>query len=146
MNAVALIAWIATVTGGATLAAIWLRRGGWSRPHDTEEKLNRRDAQRVAPLGISIHLLIPHALLALVGLVLWIAYSASEDDYEPVEIAAPVLLAIVAVLGATMWAWARRAHRSEVRVPEDRLPNAIVVVHGLAGITTLVLVVIAIAA
>jgi hypothetical protein len=146
MRTAALIAWIATVAGGLTLTAFWLVRGGWSRPQDTEEKMARHDATRLAPLGISLHFLLPHALLAIVGLILWGAYTASQDDYEQVEVFAPIVLGIVAVLGLTMWSWARRSRRSRIRTPEDRLPTPLVFVHGLAAVTTIVLVVLALAA
>ena len=145
MHAAALVAWIATATGGLTLAAIWLARGGWSRPQDVEEKITTKDAKRLAPLGISLHMLVPHALLAVVGLVLWAAFTASRDDYEQVKIAGPLILTVVVTLGALMWSWARRAQRSRVRVPEDGLPGVVVLLHGLGAAITVVLVIIALA-
>jgi Na+/proline symporter len=134
MKWAALIAWVATAGGGFVLFAIWLARGGMRQ--------GREPNSRIRP-----PLILSHFLLAAAGLVLWIVYVASDSD--ALAWIAFVLLVIVAVLGWTMFAiwWRRRQARGAVREAvdpatpaEQHFPVPIVALHGLAAVTTVVLV------
>src|SRR2546423_9471054 len=88
-----------------------------------------------------------HFLLAAAGLVVWVIYVASDKD--ALAWVALAILAIVALLGWTMFAiWFRRrqarAFGSETATPglpaEQHFPVAIVTLHGLLAVTTVVLI------
>ncbi len=134
MEWAALITLILTAGGGFVLLATWLARGG----------MQQRESGRIRP-----PLILSHFLLAATGLVLWIVYVLTDSD--ALAWIAFVLLAIVAALGLTMFAlWARQRQRArataatapaEPAVPaEQHFPVAIVGLHGLLAVTTVVLV------
>jgi hypothetical protein len=131
MKWAALIAWIATAGGGFALLAIWLSRGGMRQ--------EREAGSRIRP-----PLILGHFLLAATGLVLWIVYLASDSD--ALAWVAFALLAVVAVLGWTMFAiWFRRrrlgAAREAAGVPaEQHFPVTVVALHGVLAVTTVLLV------
>jgi hypothetical protein len=134
MEWAALITWVLTAGGGFVLLSIWLRRGGMRQAEET--------GNRIRP-----PLILTHFLLAATGLVLWIIYLAA--DSEALAWIAFVILAIVAVLGWTMFAiWYRRrqvggaaATVSTPGVPaEQHFPVPVVTVHGILAVTTVVLV------
>jgi hypothetical protein len=98
-------------------------------------------------------LILSHFLLAATGLVLWIIYVASDSD--ALAWIAFVILAVVALLGWTMFAiWLRRRQAREPvgeaasagppaapGVPaEQHFPVSVVTLHGIAAVTTVVLV------
>jgi hypothetical protein len=130
----ALIAWVATAGGGFVLLSIWLARGGMRQ--------SREPGSKIRP-----PLILGHFLLAATGLVIWIIYLANDKD--TLAWIAFALLAVVAVLGWTMFAiWYQRRQREPVtgaaaggeRPPEQHFPVAIVGLHGLLAVTTVVLV------
>jgi hypothetical protein len=132
MEWAALISWVLTAGGGFVLLAIWLRNGGMS--------------QR-APGEIRPYLILSHFALAATGLVLWIIYVATDSG--ALAWIAFALLVAVALLGFTMFAiWYQRrqgmtaaGQAPPVGTPaEQRFPVAIVGVHGLLAVTTVVLV------
>jgi hypothetical protein len=133
MEWVALIAWIVTAGGGFVLLSIWLARGGMRQ--------GREPGTRIRP-----PLILSHFGLAAAGLVLWIIYLAS--DSKALAWIAFVILAVVAVLGWTMFAiWWQRRQRAAVREAvdpgtpaEQHFPVPIVALHGLLAVTTVVLV------
>jgi hypothetical protein len=134
MEWAALIAWIVTAGGGFVLLAIWLGRGGMRQ--------GREPGSRIRP-----PLILSHFGLAATGLVLWIIYVATDSD--ALAWIAFVLLGVVAVLGFTMFAiwWRRRQALGAVREAldpgtpaEQHFPVAIVGLHGLLAVTTVVLV------
>jgi hypothetical protein len=133
MEWAALIAWIVTAGGGFVLLAIWLSRGGMRQ--------GREPGSRIRP-----PLILSHFLLAATGLVIWIIYVATDSD--ALAWVAFVLLAIVAVLGFTMFAiWYQRRQRGAVREAvdpgtpaEQHFPVPVVALHGLLAVTTVVLV------
>jgi hypothetical protein len=139
MEWAALIAWIATAGGGFVMLAIWLSRGGLQQ--------GDRAGSRIRP-----PLILGHFLLAATGLVIWIVYVATDGD--ALAWIAFVLLAIVAVLGFTMFAvWYQRRQRgpaaatdvtgnpgSSETPPEQHFPVPIVGLHGLLAVVTVVLV------
>jgi manganese efflux pump family protein len=135
MEWAALISWVLTAGGGFVLLAIWLRNGGMS--------------QR-APGEIRPYLILSHFALAATGLVLWIIYVATDSDV--LAWIAFVMLAVVAILGFTMfaiWYQRRQGMTAAGQAPpmgtpaEQRFPVAIVGLHGLLAVITVVLVFIA---
>jgi hypothetical protein len=133
MEWAALIAWVVTAAGGFVLLAIWLSRGGMQQ--------GREPGSRIRPA-----LILSHFLLAATGLVIWIIYVATDTD--ALAWIALVLLAIVAVLGFTMFAiWYQRRQRGAVREAvdpgtpaEQHFPVSVVGLHGLLAVVTVVLV------
>jgi hypothetical protein len=102
----------------------------------------REPGTRIRPL-----LILSHFLLAATGLVIWIAYVASDND--TLAWIAFAILAVVALLGWTMfaiWYQRRQAHGAvrEAVDPgtpaEQHFPVPVVAVHGLLAVTTVVLV------
>jgi hypothetical protein len=147
MEWAALIAWLLTAGGGFVLLSIWLRRGGMRQ-------------QREAGTRIRPPLILSHFLLAATGLVLWIIYVATESD--ALAWVAFAALVVVAALGWTMFGiWARQRQRgraglADTAAPgspaagsagggpnppaEQHFPVSIVAIHGVAAVTTVVLV------
>jgi small-conductance mechanosensitive channel len=144
MTTVALVTWVITALGGLFLLVTWLSRSGMRQ-------------QRSGESGFRAPLILGHPLLAAIGLVVWIIYLATDSD--ALTWVALVILLIVALLGFTMfarWLAARRsapaaatstpgaAHGGDATAPAERhLPVAVVLVHGLLGAITLVLVLLA---
>jgi hypothetical protein len=141
MDVAALITWLATAVGGFVLLGTWLTRGGVRQAQAGQSRF---------PPG----LIFGHFLLAAVGLVLWIVFLAS-DESSGLAWTAFVILIVVALLGFAMfarWLAGRRAAGApastagvgDAGVPaEQHFPIPVVVVHGLVGAVTLVLVLIA---
>jgi hypothetical protein len=133
MEWAALIAWVVTAAGGFVLLAIWLSRGGMQQ--------GREGGSRIRP-----PLILGHFLLAATGLVIWIIYVATDSD--ALAWIALVILAVVALLGFMMFAiWYQRRQRGAVREAvdpgtpaEQHFPVAVVGLHGLLAVTTVVLV------
>lgn len=142
MTTVALVTWVITALGGFFLLVSWLSRGGMRQ-------------QRSGESGFRAPLILGHPLLAAIGLVVWIIYMATDSD--ALTWVALVILLIVAVLGFTMfarWLAARRSPAAATTAPtpgateatsatapaERHLPVAVVLLHGLLGAVTLVLV------
>ena len=136
MEWAALISWVLTAGGGFVLLSIWLRRGGMQQ---------REAGSRIRPA-----LILSHFLLAATGLVIWIIYLAADEDV--LAWIALVILAIVALLGWTMFAiWLRR-RQAPAAAPEaaasgtpaeQHFPVPIVALHGVLAVTTVVLVLLA---
>jgi hypothetical protein len=134
MEWAALIAWLITAGGGFVLLAIWLMRGGMQQAQEA--------GNRIRP-----PLILSHFLLAAGGLVVWIIFLISDSD--ALAWIAFAILAVVAVLGFTMFAiWLRRRQAqtggAEMATPgvpaEQHFPVPVVGVHGLLAVTTVVLV------
>jgi hypothetical protein len=133
MKWAALIAWVVTAGGGFVLLALWLRHGGM-RP--------REPGRQIRP-----PLILSHFALAAAGLVLWIVYLVTDSG--ALAWIAFAILAAVALLGWTMFAiwYQRRQARvtdTSVSTPgvpaEQHFPVAVVALHGLLAVTTVVLV------
>ena len=134
MKVAALIAWIITALGGFFLLGTWLSRGGL--------RAQQAGASRFPP-----GLIFGHFLLAAAGLVVWIIYLATDTD--ALTWVAVAILVVVALLGFTMLARWLQERRAPVaagsgtpvsRPPEQHFPVAVVVLHGLLAVTTVVLV------
>lgn len=133
MEWAALISWVVTAGVGFVLLGLWLRHGGMRQ---------REPGRQIRP-----PLILSHFALAATGLVLWIVYIVSDSD-ALAWIAFAILVA-VALLGWTMFAiWFRRRQAREPAAPvstpgvpaEQHFPVAIVTLHGLLAVTTVVLV------
>lgn len=135
MEWAALISWVVTAGGGFVLLAIWFRNGGMSQ----------RSPGEIRPF-----LILGHFALAATGLVLWIAYVAT--DSSALAWIAFAILVVVALIGWTMFAiWYQR--RQGMIAPdqgppmgtpaEQRFPVSIVALHGVLAVATVVLVFIA---
>lgn len=167
MLEITLVAWIVTVAGGAALAALWVARGGMRQAQDEGEVAERRkgvergdrpeaprpeDPGAVEPTaapGVSLHRVVPHASLAVAGLVLWIGYVVRQDEpgMRLVPLLALIILLVVMGFGAAMflrWLGSRRTGHP-AREAERRLPVLLVGFHGAAAATTLALVVLVMA-
>ena len=92
-------------------------------------------------------LILSHFLLAAAGLVVWIVYLLNDQD--ALAWIAFAMLAVVALLGSTMFAiWIRhrqtRPQGADVASrdvpPEQHFPVPIVALHGVLAVTTVVLV------
>jgi manganese efflux pump family protein len=134
MRVVALISWIVTALAGATLFSIWLARGGLRRQGP--------GASRFPPA-----LILGHPILAATGLVIWINYLATDTD--ALRWVAFAILLVVATLGFTMarlWRQERAARVATADAdradlpPEQHFPVALIGLHGLLAVITLVLV------
>ena len=138
---IALVTWIATAGGGFVLLAIWISRGG----------MRQRDRGRIRPA-----LILSHFALAATGLVIWIVYIASDKD--ALAWIALAILGVVALLGFTMFfIWAGQRQRREAapaagspleggdagRPAEQNFPVAVVALHGLLAVATVILVLLA---
>ena len=137
MEWAALIAWVVTAGGGFVLLAIWLSRGGMRQ--------GATPGTKIRPA-----LILSHFLLAATGLVIWIIYLV--DDNDTLAWIAFAILAVVALLGWTMFAiWYQRRQRGAGAVEpagmaagdrpaEQHFPVSIVALHGALAVTTVVLV------
>jgi hypothetical protein len=132
MEWAALISWIVTAAGGFVLLGLWVQHGG----------MQQTDPGR----KIKPPLILSHFGLAALGLVLWIIFVFT--DSEALAWIALIILVLVALLGLTMfWIWRQRRQAGAAVTEavaggpaEQSLPVPIVAVHGLLGVTTLVLV------
>jgi heme/copper-type cytochrome/quinol oxidase subunit 2 len=130
MEWAALITWVATAGFGFALLLIWVARGGMTQA-----------------VGIRPFLITGHFLLAATGLAIWIAYLATDND--TLAWIAFVILAVVALLGWTMFAiwYQRRRSRGAVTEAvdpstpaEQHFPVSVIAVHGVLAVTTVLLV------
>jgi len=131
MEWAALVTWLLTAAGGFVLLLVWVSRGGMSQGES---------GSRIRP-----PLLLSHFLLAAAGLVLWIIYVFSDSD--ALAWIAFAILVVVALLGWTMFAiWLKRrrgqaAQPVEASAPaEQHFPVAVVALHGVLAVTTVLLV------
>jgi hypothetical protein len=98
--------------------------------------------QRSAATRLPVPVISGHALLALTGLIVWIAYLVTGE--ETFAYATLGVLAVVVSLGVTMavrWVKVRRAKPDPLVPPERHFPLPVVIGHGVFAATTVVLVV-----
>ena len=136
MSIAALIAWVITALAGFFLLSIWIIE------YD-------REFQSAAATRLPVPVISAHALLAMGGLMFWIAYLLLDE--ERLAWTAVAVLGTVAVLGLIMAARWIRVYRAfaapgpsltrRTNVPPERnFPLPVVVAHGILAVTTLVLV------
>jgi hypothetical protein len=157
MLTAAFAAWAFTALGGLTLAMTWISHGGMRQETKLQEASLRDGGQYTLTAerreqwhGLSSTLVFGHGALALVGLAAWGGYALTGENRAAAPITALFLIPIVA-LGLTMFTrWQKGASEGgevgpEVReTPADRhLSPALVYIHGLSALVTVVLVVVA---
>ena len=136
MTIAVVFTWVMTVLAGFFLLSIWIIE------YD-------REFQSAAATRLPVPVISAHALLAMVGLVLWIYYLIVDEPR--VAWATVAVLGAVAVLGLIMaarWIPVYRAYAAPgtplariYRIPPERnFPLPAVVAHGILAVTTLVLV------
>ncbi|MEU1550315.1 hypothetical protein [Nocardia sp. NPDC005745] len=128
MAIASLILWLLTAVGGFVLLGTWIARGGARQPNSSH---------------LPAPVVFGHFLLAVAGLIVWIAYLALDDD--ALAWVAFVLLIPVALLGFAMllrWLPVYRARTiAETPEPAERhFPVAVVGGHGVFAVATVVLV------
>ena len=130
MSVAALVVWIVTASGGLVMLGIWIKHGGLRHQHEGGTRF-------------PVKLIFGHFGLAAAGLLTWIAFVATDN--AALAWVGAGLLVPVAALGFTMlakWLGCRASARADSQ-PEQRFPKLIVVAHGVAAVTTVVLVVVA---
>lgn len=136
MSVIALFTWMATIAAGLVLFVIWVIE------YDAE-------FQTAAATRLPVPVISLHAFLGLSGLMLWVSYLLLGQ--ERLAWATVCALGAVAVLGLVMavrWLTVYRAvaapgpslTRSAIVPPERNFPLAVVLIHGVLAVTTLVLV------
>lgn len=155
MRTAAAAAWMLTAMGGLLLAFQWITAGGLRQDRALEDAAVRGGAQyplaeerRRQHHGLSSTLVFTHGGLALLGLFTWLAYAVPGENDAAASIGALFLLPVVA-LGIEMFRrWLRDGKDDAVVGPEvqeppaDRhLSPALVYIHGISAILTIVLVV-----
>jgi hypothetical protein len=137
MGTAAFFAWMGTVLGGLVLLLIWLME------YD-------RDYQTVAATRLPVPVISAHALLGIVGLVVWGFYLLTDEDR--LAWAAVGGLGVIVVLGLTMaarWVGVYRAYAAPASMPtklsavppERHFPRPVIVIHGVFATATIFLVV-----
>ena len=136
MGVAALISWLITASGGLYMLVIWLIE-------------NEASDQGVTASRLPLPVVCGHALLAIGGLAVWIAYLLL--DRPPLAWAAVAILATAALLGSAMlarWIPVYRAPAAVngpaadiLAVPAERnFPLFVVLGHGVLGLATFALV------
>jgi FtsH-binding integral membrane protein len=127
MQWAALIAWLVTAGGGSVLALQWFRHGG------PEQQA-----------GIRTYRLLTHALLAAVGLALWITHIATgSQGCGWIAVAFLVAVAMIGVSMLALWFHGRSGTSATTLPAESSFPLPIIALHGLLAVLTLTLSVLA---
>ncbi|MFF5211483.1 hypothetical protein [Streptosporangium sp. NPDC000396] len=127
MGLVTLVTWLITAMVGVYLLYLWLSGGGLSRQ---ATKVTRFPAV----------LIFAHPALAVSALGCWVAYMLTSE--RAFAWASFGMLAAVALLGFAMFTrWLGGGRHA--RGAEQRLPVFAVLLHGVAGVATFVLVLLA---
>jgi len=130
MSVAALVTWVVTAGLGFYMLATWARAGGVR----ADSASATATATRFPP-----PLVFGHFLLAATGLVLWIVYLAV--DSTALAWVAFVILLVVAAGGDILFLrWYRNRSDSGAQLAEQSIPQAVVYVHGLFAVATIVLV------
>ncbi|HTT51013.1 MAG TPA: hypothetical protein VMH35_06425 [Streptosporangiaceae bacterium] len=139
MSFAVLITWFAAVLAGLYMLAVWL----------IENDVTGRTA---APSRLPVPVVLGHVTLAVIGLVLWVAYLVAHQ--ERLAWASIGMLCGIALLGFTMFARWVPVYREPVTAAgrpgsgypgpaESNFPVAVVAAHGMFAVSTLVLAVVA---
>ena len=138
MAIAALITWLVTAGFGFWMLLVWASRGGVRRGPDSRE--THLPAARV----------YSHFLLALVGLIIWIAYLVTDSSVLAwIAFADLVLIVILGSVLVARWSKDRRGvgapgspprTASPPQLAEQSIPVAAVAMHGVFASATFVLV------
>ena len=139
MGFATVITWFATVLMGLFMLAVWLIE-------------NDVTSRGVAPSRLPVPVIFTHLGLAATGLSVWVAFLIFNRS--TLAWTAVGILVAIAMLGATMfmrWIPVYRGSAPSARMPqpsggtfvavpaEGNFPVAVVTLHGLLAVTTLVL-------
>ena len=143
MAVVALVTWVVTAGLGFFMLATWARAGG--------VRAGAAPATAAAgevPVDPTAHpagtrfppaLVFGHFLIAATGLVLWIIYLAV--DSEALAWVALVVIVVAAAGGDVLFLrWWKDRNQSGAQRAEQTIPQAVVYLHGLFAVVTIVLV------
>lgn len=138
MRFIALLVWFITALWGLYMLAVWLIE-------------NDATHQRDSPSRLPLPVILSHMVLALSGLVVWVAYLLL--DRPVLAWAAVGILVAIATLGLAMFARWIPVYRgtgdgldqlgavlAREGPPEGNFPLVIVLAHGTFAVSTLVLV------
>ena len=161
MDGAALVLWLLTAGAGLTMASIWLARGGLRQRDEVLEDSYLPVAEATDVPGmpaatrrsrLPVWTISTHAGLALLGFFL-LAYYVNHEGHEGSGVGAlpPLLVALVLLIGSLGAVMVRRWRDERVRLggskvpkaersPEQRIPAAVVGLHGLLAVVTLTLV------
>src|ERR1700734_827902 len=129
MEIVATVIWCGTACFGLYLLGVWLSHGGL-----------RQQSTRITVFPAA--LIFAHPLLATTGLALWVGFLLTK--HVPFAWLGFGVLALSAMLGFVMLTrWLVGRGGKHARGAEQHFPAKIVAVHGLVGLTTFALVLIA---
>jgi manganese efflux pump family protein len=140
MSVIALITWVITAGLGFFMLATWVRAGG-TRARVASSGVAVTGTATAHPSGTRFPppLVFGHFLLAATGLVLWIIYLAADSD--ALAWVAFVVLVVVAAGGDVLFLrWYKERDRSSAELAEQSIPQAVVYLHGLFAVVTIVLV------
>ncbi|WP_066939215.1 hypothetical protein [Microtetraspora fusca] len=127
MEHAVLAVWIVTSLAGLHLLVLWLAGGGLRQ-------------QETKVTAFPSALVLAHPALAVAGLGLWVAFLGTGDSSY--AWAAFGVLTAVALLGFTLFTrWLGGGRHA--RGAERRFPVVAVALHGIAGVATFVLVLLA---
>jgi hypothetical protein len=141
MAVAALVTWVVTAGLGIYMLATWARAGGIRSAAAVAPAGSGPSAPTGHPAGTRFPppLVFGHFLLAATGLVLWIVYLVV--DSTALAWVAFVILVVVAAGGDILFLrWYRDRNESGAQLAEQSIPRAVVYVHGLFAVATLVLV------
>jgi hypothetical protein len=129
LELVATVIWAGTAFFGLYLLFVWLSQGGL-----------RQQATRITVFPAS--LIFAHPILASVGLTFWIVFLSTKDvSYAWIGFG---VLSASAMLGfAMLTRWLTGRGGRHARGAEQQFPARIVATHGVVGLTTFALVLIA---
>ena len=159
MATAAFAAWLLTAFGGLLLALTWISHGGLRQERKLEEasvgsgaQYPFTEEQREQRHGLSSTLVFGHGALALVGLLGWAGYVMNGENQAAAAVVGLLLVPVVA-LGVSMFTRWHRDRRTGGEVgpevqetPADRhLSPALVYIHGISALATVVLVIAAMA-
>ncbi|HEX5090761.1 MAG TPA: hypothetical protein VFV89_23330 [Nocardioides sp.] len=143
MAVIALVTWVVTAGLGFFMLATWVRAGGVRTATAPATATAGADVAGATghPAGTRFPppLVFGHFLLAATGLVLWIIYLVVDSD--ALAWVAFVLLVVVAAGGDVLFLrWYKDRNQSGAQLAEQAIPTAVVYLHGLFAVATIVLV------
>jgi hypothetical protein len=145
MSVVALVTWVVTAGLGFFMLATWARAGGVRAGAAATTAGGETAAPTAAPTGHPASSRFPpplvfgHFLLAATGLVIWIIYLVV--DSTALAWVAFVILVVAAAGGDILFLrWYKDRNESGAQLAEQTIPQAVVYLHGLFAVVTLVLV------
>jgi len=145
MAVVALVTWVVTAGLGFFMLATWVRAGGVrtaTAPATASASAGDAAASTSGhPAGTRFPppLVFGHFLVAATGLVIWIVYLIA--DAEALAWVALVLVVLAAAGGDLLFLrWWKEREQTGAQLAEQTIPKAVVYLHGLFAVVTIVLV------